>query len=280
MNFRELLNEHNNVQVKGSHTEILGDAFLLKNNPIYSQVRTKAQNLGVKLIEADAEYLLMPFHQLDKIVASKEVPFIPHGRLMKKVEDTHPGVFGLEHMPIPESYHMHESAHVIAHEACAKLKLTTPQDRILKAILCESFANTVDALACGYADSDIHRTFLKFNCYMQPTEEAFEIISRVREAFGGEYVAKMILLSYIHANFLRDEVPLELLEAGMNDEDCIALSTIGQELDVQFREQTTANYFRLDGIQGEHSDLLNFDFMTLLRRSDFAGAFRAMVSTF
>lgn len=278
MKFREILKTHNNASAEGGQSDILGDAFLLLRNPVYRRIKNYATELGASFVETDVEYLLLPFQQLDRIIVSKQVPYVPHGRLLAKIEAKNPGVFDLERMPMPESYHLHEAAHVIAAECCAKIELQSAQDRILKSILCESFANTVDALACGYADSEIHRIFLKLNCYMQPTEEAYELISSVRKACGEEYTARLILLSYLHANFLRDEVPLELYEIGMKSKDCIALSAIGQELDLVFREQTTANYFRLAGIEGDSLELLNFDFVQLLNRKDFAEAVKALLA--
>lgn len=277
MRFQEIIKVHNQAKADGSHSDILGDAYLLSVNPTYRRIRLAAANLGVVLEEATAKYLLMPFQQLDNIVASKVVPYIPHARLMAEVESKAVGHFALEQMPIPESYHMHESAHVIANISCAEIDATSKQDRIVKAILCESFANTTDAMACGFADSEVHRLILKLNCYMDPTEDVYDVMSSVREVHGEAYTARLVLISYIYANFLRAEVPAEMLGAGMGSEECQMLSTIGQQLDPVFREQTTQNYFNLRGIQGEAADLVNFDFYKQLQRKDFSQAFDALV---
>jgi hypothetical protein len=278
MLFREILKVHEANTAAGGLPDILGDAFLRSVNPVYRRIMNRAGKIGTVFAETDALYLLMPFHQLDRIVASKTVPYVPHARLMSEIEARHPGVFGLQQMPMPESYHMHEAAHVIAADCCAKVEITSIQDRILKALISESFANTADAMACGYADTANHRLFLKLNCYMQPTTEAREVMTAVRETYGEAYTVRLILTSYLYANFLRDEVPAELLGAGIDDENCLALATVGQQLDLQFREHTTQNYFLLSGFEGEVLDLVNFDFMKLLGRPDFSAAFGALAA--
>lgn len=278
MLFREILKIHEGHGAGGGRADILGDGLLRSVNPAYRRIMEHAAGVGVNFSEASAEYLLLPFSQLDRIVASKNVPYVPHGRMMAEIEARHPGVFDLQQMPMPESFHLHEAAHAIAADCCADIEINSQQDRILKMLISESFANTADAMACGYAGDEIHRLFLKLNCYMFPATETHKLMTAVREKHGEAYLARLVLLSYLHANFLREEVPAERLGPGAADEDCVALATIGQQLDMQFREQTTQNYFLLSGFQGEVLDLVNFDFMKPLARKDFSAAFDALVA--
>jgi hypothetical protein len=241
-------------------------------------------------VEATTDYLLLPFNRLDEIVATKKIPFVPHARLLREVEAKHPGVFDLERMPLPESYHLHEAAHVIAEGATRELAAGAREDRVLKAILCESFANTVDAMACGFAETEIHRMFLKLNCYMHPDSVTRELMARVRASVGETMTARLVLLSYICANFLREGAAASLVEnwlenfaeAGAPGEGAMSdvweLSAIGERLDPLFRLQTTQNYFQLQGFKGPVEEMLDFDFVARLQREDFARAVAALVS--
>ncbi len=292
MLFSEVLKAHRSAEAKHSYTDILGDAFLMNENPIYRRIRLQALNLGVSFAEATTQYLLMPFNQLDKILASKQVPFVPSARLMAEVELKHPMVFDLEQMPMPESYHLHESAHIVGEHCSLTLKVSHQEEKILKAILCESFANTVDALACVYAETEFHKVFLRLNCYMTPVDKTRNLINKVSQALGEEFAIRLVLISYVFANFLRDEVPLALIEEWIEKfanlekpptkkmlKDCVELGGIGQALDPLFRIRTTENYFMTQGLGGEVYDLLNFDFLIQLRRKDFTEVFEAMISS-
>ncbi len=112
----------------------------------------------------------MPFLSLPQITAQRRVPFVPAGRLLKEIEFQYPDVFSTEDLPLPESYHMHESAHVIAEHILKDVSADSANEQILKFLLAESFANTVDALAAAQVDDEVHAFFLKQNCYMQPRQ--------------------------------------------------------------------------------------------------------------
>ncbi len=273
MQFSELLKIHISSLAPGNHPDILGDGFLFHKNPVYRAVKSMATKGGASFTEATTQYLLMPFNQLDEIVRLKQIPYVPAARLMNELEAKHPGIFGLEQMPMPESYHLHEAAHVIADACCASVVAETISEKILRALLCESFANTVDALACGYADSDLHRLFIQQNSYMKPAAELSSCLARVRATRGAEFTFRLMLSSYVNANFLREPVSAE---PGPLHDDILALHEMVQELDPLFRVTTTQNYFQLQGFPGEVYDLLDFGFAGLLLRSDFADAVTAM----
>lgn len=288
MQFSDILTLHRSVAADNSLPEVLGDAFLLHENPIYRRVRDEAVRIGCRFQSASADYLLLPFNQLERILATKEIPYVPNARLLADVETRRPGVFDLARMPMPESYHLHESAHVIAEARCEALVLTAPEDRILKMILCESFANTVDAMACGYARTPLHQILLKLNCYMEPKATTIAAMERVGKTLGTRALTSLILHAYIAANFFKDDVEPTALEAILAaakqkmtkkiEKDVRVLREVGQRLDPLFRVQTTQNFLHMAGFQGEIYDLLDFDVYERLRRPDFAGAVDALLS--
>lgn len=282
MLFKDALEIHRAHPADHSHSEIFGDGYLMQENQIYRKIRLRALDLGAQLKEATLEYLLLPLNQLDKIIAKKQIPYIPSARLMADVETTQPGVFDFQQMPIPGSYQLHEAAHFIADHCLLEAVTTTQDEKILKSILSEAFANTVDALACAEADSETHKIILRMNCYLAPNESIRRAVEIVRAQLGDRFVARLLLLSYVDSNFLRDEAQVLFADEAMPPQNvieaCRSLSRLGQELDPLFRTQTASNYFHLQGFRGEIFDMLDFDFRQLMKREDFGRAVEALIS--
>lgn len=275
MLFADVLDIHTSYYPEGSHPEILGDGFLLQSNPIYRNVKTFCGKIGAKYIEAYPEYLLLPFHELPKIVEQKKIPYVPSARLMKNVEDERPEVFATEDVPIPESYHLHESAHVIADHFLKDIKAKSPQEEILKFMMAESFANTTDALACVPAVDDVHYFFIKQNCYMHPQKKTMQAMNAVTQALGFRFTFMLTYFTYLHANFLTK--PLSQKNIGelvgqyasgakVNTnikKDLRTICEVGEKLDPRFRVTTTGNYLKQQGYVGDIQDLLDFPFMKI-----------------
>ena len=232
-----------------TNEDILGDGFLMKENPIYRNIKNFSIQIGCEYVEAWAQYLLLPFHELNNIVVTKRIPYVPHGRLLHELEQKKPGVFLIDELPMPESYHMHEAAHVIAESFFKDATLATSQEKIVKMILCESFANTADALACLFARTELHRFFLKLNCYMNPDQEDMNTLNLLIQQQGERETFGQVLFGYMHANFFQ--------------EDSSAIATMCEKLDPQFRFQTTGVYLKMEGLDGDIMELLNFPFMNV-----------------
>jgi len=275
MLFSDVLDIHDSYSLEKGHGDILGDGYLMQSNAIYRNVKTFAVKIGAKFVEAYPEYLLLPFHELPRIVEHKKIPYIPAARLMKNVERDHPGVFATQDMPMPESYHMHEAAHVIAEYFLKEVSLNGPQEKILKLILAESFANTVDALACVAASDDIHRFFLKQNCYMHPRQNVSQALGALTKDAGFRFTFMLTLFTYVHANFLTKPVPKKMVQElfarhasnkklnAKLQKHIQTVRGIGEHLDPLFRVTTTGNYLKQQGFEGDIQDLLDFPFMTV-----------------
>lgn len=266
----EVLALHNSHTAKNMHADILGDAFLMQENRIYRNIKNQALMMGCRYSEAWPQYLSLPFHELNKIVSEKNIPFVPNARMMQEIENKRANIFTTEQLQMPESYHLHEAAHVIADGLFQNTELKSHEEKILKAILCESFANTVDALACVYATTEMHQYFLVHNCYMNPDKEDLEAMSRLIERIGFQRTFKLILVGYLHSNFMRQEFSqntiMELI--GENSADADAVVNMCEKLDPLFRVQTTEMYLRLEGYDGEVFDILNFPFMLTIQKRE------------
>lgn len=273
MLFCEALDIHNSFAPEASHPDILGDGFLLEKNPIYRNIKSFALRIGSQYIEAYPEYLLLPFHELPRIVAEKRIPYVPSARLMKNVENARPEVFASEDLPMPESYHLHEAAHVIAEHFLKKITLGGSQEKILKAMLAESFANTVDALSCMAADDEIHYFFIKQNCYMHPQKTVIKAMNTLSATMGFRFTFMLTFFTYLQANFLARPLSKKAIadlikgyatEFKMStklQKDMRTVCALGEKLDPLFRVTTTGNYFKQQGFEGELHVLLSFPFM-------------------
>ncbi len=275
----EILALHNSYSAENMHADILGDAFLINENRIYRNVKATALQIGCRYTEAWPQYLSLPFHELNKIIVSKNIPYVPSARMLQEIENQRPNVLTTAQLQPPESYHLHEAAHVIADSLFAKTLLQTKEEKILKAILCESFANTVDALACVYATSEMHQYFLVHNCYMNPDKEDLDAMLSLIERLGFKRTVMLVLIGYLHSNFMRQEFSQQnILEiAGENSADTDAIVQMCEKLDPLFRVQTTEMYLRLEGYDGEVFEILDFPFMQILKQNaDFRLAMDSM----
>lgn len=272
-----------------THREILGDGFLLNANPIYRRIKLSALKIGAIYTEAWPRYLLMPFHELKHIVETKTIPFIPSAKLLQEIEDRRPETFDLEDLNIPESYHLHEAAHVITEYAFEGVQFKKDEEKILKSILCESFANSCDAMACAFASTPNHQFFIQQNSYMHPQKKNMDAILRLIEGMGLKFAFQLVLFQYVQSNFLKEPLSTERIQSlaisaapearltERNLKDCAAIGRMGEKLDPLFRMKTTEVFFKSEGFSGDVLETLNFSAMDVfLSRPEFKLAIDSM----
>lgn len=269
MLIHDILAFHHAQTAPLAHVDILGDAFLLRENRIYRNIKRAAVEMGCQYKEAWPQYLSLPFHELNKIVETKTIPYIPHARMLQNIENKRERFFTTDHLQMPESVHMHEAAHVIAENLFSNVPFKSSQEKILKTMLCESFANTVDALACVDATDEMHQYFLVHNCYMNPDKEDLEALIRLIQDIGFKSSFMLILFGYLHSNFLHAALSQNTVKEfiGVSSPDTEIVVAMCEKLDPQFRVQTTEMYLRLEGYDGEVFDILDFPFMNLWREN-------------
>lgn len=275
MSLLEVLAAHKNNSHEYAKNEILGDGFLLQSNSVYLSLRKKTIEVGSQLVEADTGYLLMPFHQLKKIESTKKIPFIPSGRLLEEIESQWPEVFSSDDISLPESYHLHESAHVVAHECFRSFQAHSPAEKVLKFLICESIANTVDALAWVDATSEEHRFFLDHNCYMKFSAKNQKLLTELVKEMGFSATALLVLFAYLHANFLSDGFNKSALQKIHNSfsldlemsprliKNILSLQKMAEKLDPLFRVRTTENFLKMEFTNANVDELLDFDFLEM-----------------
>ena len=277
MHFSDILDLHESFRTADSIPAILGDGYLLRQNPVYRKIRERSLKQGATYIEAYPEYLLLPFHELPRILSEKKVPYVPGARLVEKIEQSWPAVFETGDLAMPESYHMHEAAHLIADNILGGIKAKNRHEEILLILMSESFANTADALACGFAADEIHHYFLKQNCYMHPRRVVNEALASLEKEAGLAFTFMLIFFTYLQANFLSSALSpgairgilrhagLELAVRVKLRKEIRVVCGIGERLDPLFRVTTTGNFLKQRGFVGDIHDIFGFPFQKTFR---------------
>lgn len=274
-----------------TNNEILGDAFLIHRNPVYKKIREYSLEIGCVYEQAWPKYLILPFQALGEIIACKKIPYVPAASLLFEIEAKRANVLTTDDISVPESHHMHEAAHVIAEYFFQNCHLNNSQEEILKSMICESFANTVDAIAWAYVEESdpYHGIFLNHQSYMHPSRKDIASIKKMVNAYGLRFTFIIMMYSYLHANFLIEKIPSTLIEKLVADfgfnlnvdqkllKDCDSMMKLAEKLDPQFRIQTTQTYLKLQGYNGDIFQLLDFQFVNLLNtKSEFIHVIKAM----
>lgn len=274
-----------------TNCEILGDAFLIHNNPVYKKIRVYSLEIGCVYEQAWPKYLILPFQALGEIIACKKIPYVPAASLLFEIEEKRANVLNTDDITIPESHHMHEAAHVIAEYFFQNSQVNKSQEEILKSMICESFANTVDAIAWAYVEESdpYHGIFLNHQSYMHPSRKDIASIKKMVNEYGIRFTFIIMMYSYLHANFLIEKIPSTLIEKLVTEfgfsltfdqkllKDCDSMMKLAEKLDPQFRIQTTQTYLKLQGYNGDIFQLLDFQFVNLLNtKSEFLTALQLM----
>jgi hypothetical protein len=184
------------------------------------------------------------------------------------------------------SYHFHESAHCISDAVFKSVKVKASKDKVLSALLCESYANATESMAVAFVGDEIQQFFFEQNSYIYATPERAYERQQAFVAWGPAALFRLLWISYLFANFLHDDVSPEELDEAIRfalEKDDITkkdrelasrLFANAYELNENFRLKTAKLYMRMLGLRGDIRKSLSFDFLRHLQtRSDFRQAF-------
>ena len=162
----ELLRAHDAAGHELALDDDLGDAFLLRENPMYRNVRVRLRALGYRL-SAQPPFAahVLPLLSLHDIYRSRVVPYRANVDALRALERECPRVFdiealrsaGLEPNPI-----VHESAHCLARE---RLRLLESKGResarrhIALTQLVEAYAQSVELFGAASCTTRLHGCF-------------------------------------------------------------------------------------------------------------------------
>ncbi|MET0646164.1 MAG: hypothetical protein ABW208_06045 [Pyrinomonadaceae bacterium] len=260
--------------------DAVGDRYLYSTNPVFANVRDAAVHFGYRFSARNTrlwrDYQVLPLLTLHRIIRGKVVPYSDNRSTLTRLLERHPGVAlpaSFIQNNIKRNYTLHEAAHCIASSIFRRedpgfaFVCRTKKERfVLKEILSESFANTVETFAAAVDPSPMPAFIFSLNSYMRGTAKGKEVMDGARREFGDDLAFLILWLCYFEANLALGEPDesthvrvLEAADAPLSpdfDTQLFArLISIGFELNRGFRESTALTYFGLLGCGPEFGAL-------------------------
>lgn len=275
MKLTALLQKHENSCTQGLQFS-LGDGYLVANNSVYGAVRKQVQKFDFKFSSSPTlEYLAFPMSQLENLLASKTIYFQNNSDILFQMDQKIPQQIDWDHIGgnLKANYVFHESCHAIARSISTRLGLSTAKDqktKLVAMLLEESFANTCEFMAIMDAHDATHKTFLEVNSFFTKFDDRTHLKNLVQEV-GLKNVFKFMLLAYLHSNFLNEHFTqaqwARLTKLSFDHKALKNLSKNAFELNPGFRFNTTELYLRLNGINENVLDALEFDYFAVIEQN-------------
>lgn len=281
MKISQLLRSHDDPNEELALPRNFGDAYLCRHNRIFRAVRASALNAGYAFsAEPGAAYLALPLSQLAAVLAEKRIPYTDNVGVLKQIETRLPGQVQWAQVcaGFKKNFVFHESCHAVARAIAEKIWLGgkdgVSADQLPRLLLEEAFANTCEFLGIMDAEDKAHEIFYEWNSYTALSESRPHLQRAAAEA-GRERLARVILVGYLHANYLFDELDdgqftRVLRWAGFREmpppplrKNLRALARTCFTLDDEFRNVTTGLYLRLNGVDSA-GQLKKFDYFSRL----------------
>jgi hypothetical protein len=260
--------------------DAIGDRYLYGTNRVFANVRDVAMHFSYRFSARNTrlwrDYQVLPLLTLHRIIRGKVVPYSDNRSTLMRLLEQHPGVTlpsSFIENNIKRNYTLHEAAHCVANSifrqeapGFASVCRTRKESLVLKEILSESFANTVETFAASVDPSPMPVFIFSLNSYMRGTAKGKEIIDGARSEFGDDLAFLILWLCYFEANLTLGEPDegtlVRVLEAAdvplspdLDTELFARLINIGFELNRGFRESTALTYLGLLGCETEFDEL-------------------------
>ena len=262
----------------------IGDAYLYRHHPLHRNVRDVYWELGYRFDPNDFCYLFqMPVFSLDLILKERKIPVrdtvTPLHDLVRRFPQA---VYTDISFAYPANHLVHHCAHCVGDHVTEETiasweKLGKSSLAVLRALICESFANASDALTNmeAHRDGEVGRTFFAMNCVIDRPAEECAPFAQLVERMGMKLAIQILALFFLFRNLLAEEIDAEFLGD--------ALQAFGIDFPAEragellpffpssyltpaFRINTTTRYFRYVGF--EFDDLLSlydFDLLEIAR---------------
>lgn len=273
MKLSVMLDKHYEARANGLAASF-GDGYLMQKVSVFRNIREKTLSLGYSYSDKpDAAYQSLPMSQLENILESKVVPYTDNvtalSTLCKKAGD-----LDWDHVVdnLKPNFVFHESCHAVARSESQKVKATDLPARLTVLLIEESFANACEFFAIADAADLATRNFLEVNSYFTAFEDRTNLEKAISR-FGRTEMFKVILLCYVHANFLNEKLSdqdfkklLHVLNL-KNLENSAVKSLLKNcfNLNLRFRYTTTEMYLRVNGIRTPVEQALDFDYLQLVQ---------------
>lgn len=255
--------------------EALGDRYLCRYNPIFKNVRDAVVAFGYSFSCSDTplwrDYHSFALLTLHEILSGKVIPYFDNAttfcRLLRRDRTTSLPLRFI-HNNMTKNHIFHESGHCVAHHLVEQVKpdvsVTARSEKehfVLRALLEESFANTIEMLGNAFVKSIPDSLFYGLNSFTIVKNETKEILRRCSDTLGEEVMFAVLYLGYLEAN-LSAGGPSEKTYARVAEiagcpttamERAKELTDLALSLSLSFRRDTTPVYFRLLGYGDEYT---------------------------
>jgi hypothetical protein len=269
---KEVMAVHRQFQPLGSLPDNVGDGFLCATNPVYRSIRKEFLKRGFRYsLKDQPDYYAFPLMSLDDAIARGVVPYRKNFPWLEILEKKAPGKFTLTELKKSElqfNYLFHESAHFIAHSVLfgktAPAAVPKNADSLLKILIGEAMANTVECVAAIFAEGEIGGYFLDANCHFRTNEQESAALIKLVQKIGLRRLAKAVMASFLYANYMYERLDAkeknliaELVEVKAS---VIAPAIrVGFELSEIFRTNTTHLHLLKMGFPADLQILIQFD---------------------
>lgn len=254
---------------ENSLRDAFGDSYLYRHNPVYRNIRDAALGCGYRFCAADTplwrQYQAFPLMSLERILADKIIPYLDTGNAFREIMKAKPGgalTPGFIASTLRKNHVFHESAHGVAHHLLSGCDCVSV---VFRALLAESFANTVEILGALARHQDLlDSVFYTLNSYAQLDFDRKDSIQKGMAEVGPELGFRVVYFSYIESNLTAETPPDSVYEEIVEATNCppasraaaIRLAKVGLGLNQAFRSGTTPAYFEFFGHRREYEALV------------------------
>lgn len=292
MKIQKILEQQQKFLQKSALDKNLGDGFLIAKNKIYSRIRAQALQLGFQYDkEPNLAYWALPLSQLEVLLSEKKIPYIDNVSVLEQIEKKIPSLSLWDDVTdnLKRNHIFHESCHALARSVSKKYfkpqqdprMNKAAEETVLQLMIEESFANTCELVGIIDVEDAFHKLFYEINSYIFMYEDRVHLKNFFND-FGKNKAFVFILLSYLHANFIRPRFEDKDLDSVLhvivenptefstirNDAKKMktlrAISRICFELNPRFRMVTSVFYLKLLGMNYSKEEIHKMDFMNHL----------------
>jgi hypothetical protein len=252
---------------------ILGDGRLCARNPWYRSVRVRVLDLGYRFEDGEgpvnALYRCAPLLALEAILTHRALPVVDNVRPLSWLI-SQSGDFDVPFdfivSEVARNHVLHESAHCVAHERlCAgvaprELASRSPREALVRSLLGEAFANSIESFAVAWSTEPVDALLLALNSYCSYNRSDLSSIQLAVSSLGMAGAFEMSVCAFFAAQLHYDATippPAVLAELqavarrrGLlgNPQAVEKLAASAFMLSSGFRAQTAPNYLRFLGI--------------------------------
>lgn len=275
--------ERNKVPPDNALPDVLGDQYLYRENSYFRNVRDLCLTFGYTYCDKDSplwrSYQVFPLASLQSLIDAKQIPYIGNAQALADVAAVNPSL----ELSLPfllkvfkRNFLMHESAHAIASSVLGGYEDTfldeLPKNTasVVRALLSEAFANTVERISSHQALSTRHALYYSLNAYIPYRRSEVTAIAQLIDRFGCKAIFSLGYSLYFFSNvYSRPLIDAELeafssliardlIPASESTSDLAKLLLANRfSVNPAFRHGTNVMYFDMHACGGEYSALVD-----------------------